>query len=166
MTLFYLGYYIEVTPGERDYTRRQLSLNNSQCSNQRGMVFNFKQTRISSDLQMKRLCRPMTSEFNEQRGYKVAPPSFVLNIAVAWRNFQFCFNVFLEPSKPDGKRWDFRNSPTRYRITSPEVKVVWMIFWWKYDKLGDYWIKGRESPLKQMQRCCICFWGCRSHRCW
>jgi len=44
---------------------------------------------------------------------------------------------------------DFRNSPTRYRIMSPEVKVVWMISWWKCDKLiVDHWIKGRESPLE------------------
>jgi len=39
-----------------------------------------------------------------------------------------------------------------------------MIFWHKFDKFSDHWIKGRKSPLEaHIQRCCICFWGCRSH---
>jgi len=91
------------------------------------------------------------------RGAKAAPPSFFskylsqsffLNISVARQNFPLRFSVFLEPSKRDGMMLRFSNSPTRYRITSPEVKVVWMIFWWKYDKLCDHWIKGRKSPLE------------------
>jgi len=28
------------------------------------------------------------------------------------------------------------------------VKVVWTIFWRKFDKLGDHWIKGRKSPFE------------------
>jgi len=40
---------------------------------------------------------------------------------------------------------DFQNC---YRITSPEVKVRWMICSWKYNKLGDHRIKGRKSPLE------------------
>jgi len=50
----------------------------------------------------------------------LASPSFFFNNSVAHRKFILRFGVFLEPSK---------NTPTRYRITSPEVKVVWMNFW-------------------------------------
>jgi len=48
-------------------------------------------------------------------------------------------------------RWDFRNISTRYRISSAEVKVVWMIFWWKCDKFGDRWIRVRKSPKSPLE---------------
>jgi len=66
-------------------------------------------------------------------GVQSCSPSFFLHISFARRNFPLRsgLSVFQEPPKPDGMALRFRNSPTRYQITSPEVKVVWMIFWRK-----------------------------------
>jgi len=63
--------------------------------------------------------------------------------------------------------WDFHNSTNRYRITSKKVKVAWMIFFCEnVINLVTIESKGETDLWKQIQRCCVCFWGCRSHRCW
>jgi len=85
----------------------------------------------------------------EQRveGVNFSAPFVLLEYLSCPSNFPLHFGVFLEPSKPNGMTLRFfQNSPTRFRITSPEVKAVWMICWWKFDKLGDQWVKGRKSP--------------------
>jgi len=71
---------------------------------------------------------------------KVAAPSFSILLQLPVRVFHYT-SAYSESHQSVMKwRWDFRNSPTRYQITSPEVKVGWMIFWRKCDKLDDHWI--------------------------
>jgi len=46
--------------------------------------------------------------------------------------------------------------PNHYRMTSPEVKVAWMVSWSKCEELGGHWIKGENHLWEQIQLCGVC----------
>jgi len=102
----------------------------------------------------------------QQRGALKRHPSFFLNISVT----EFSITLRRIPRAINQSvmelHSDFRNSPTRYWITLPEVRWCGWCFGENVINLVTIGSKGVNQFWKKIQRCCVCFWGCRSYRCW
>jgi len=69
---------------------------------------------------------------------------------------------------------EFRNDVEIFKIVQPVIELShrkWRKCGWFFGEnltnLVTIESKGVNHLWKQIQRCwCICFWGCRSHRCW
>jgi len=82
----------------------------------------------------------------KREGCKSCSPLVFSNISVARWHFRMRFGALLEPSILD--EMTLRVSKVQPVIDWRHRKWRWgKIPWWKCDKLGDHWIKGRKSPL-------------------
>jgi len=59
------------------------------------------------------------------------------------------------------------------KIAQPVIELrhrKWRWCGWLFGENVMNWVtiesKGVNQSRKQIQRCCVYFWGCRSHRCW